>query len=75
MKLSFALFALVVSSVNAAAVQKRDDQDGKDVTTLSAPQTLTATKVFPSLVDFEPFMVSVTSEVVWTQFPIPTSSA
>ncbi|THV03709.1 hypothetical protein K435DRAFT_851655 [Dendrothele bispora CBS 962.96] len=49
--------------VNAAAVENRD---GVGVTTNSGSQVLTATKVFPTLVDFEPFMISVTSEVVWT---------
>ncbi|KAK7433904.1 hypothetical protein VKT23_020479 [Stygiomarasmius scandens] len=75
MKLTFTLFTLVIASVSAAVLQERDDQDGKDITTLTAPQTLTATKVYPSMVDFEPFMVSMTSEVVWTQFPVPTESA
>ncbi|THU89084.1 hypothetical protein K435DRAFT_969239 [Dendrothele bispora CBS 962.96] len=72
MKFSLAFLTLAVASVNAGIVQKRDDQDA---TSLTGPRTITATKVAPSLVDFEPFMISVTSEVVWTQFPTPTSSA
>ncbi|THU75919.1 hypothetical protein K435DRAFT_860988 [Dendrothele bispora CBS 962.96] len=62
-----------MASASALNVQKRDGQDGKDVTTLSGPQVLTATKVAPSLVNFEPYMISITSKVVWTQYPVPTS--
>ncbi|THU87321.1 hypothetical protein K435DRAFT_782507 [Dendrothele bispora CBS 962.96] len=62
----------MIAYVNAAAVQKRADVD---VTSLSGPQVLTATRVFPSIIDAEPFMVSVTSEIVWTQFPTQTSSS
>ncbi|KAK7443257.1 hypothetical protein VKT23_015853 [Stygiomarasmius scandens] len=69
---SLLLLSVIGACVNAAALNNRDEVG---VTTLSESQVLTATKVFPSLVDFEPFMISVTSEVVWTQFPVPTESA
>ncbi|KAK7464085.1 hypothetical protein VKT23_006246 [Stygiomarasmius scandens] len=75
MKTSFAfLFSLVIASVNAAAVQKRDDEGINTPTTHSEPMVLTATKVFPSMIEESPYMITVTSEVVWTQYPAPTES-
>ncbi|KAF5323164.1 hypothetical protein D9758_016795 [Tetrapyrgos nigripes] len=63
--LLFALFA----PASGAVIQKRDD-----VATVASPITeptvVTATRVFPTLIDEPPFMKTVTSEVVWTQYPV-----
>ncbi|KAK7439538.1 hypothetical protein VKT23_017466 [Stygiomarasmius scandens] len=70
MKSSLALLlGLFVACANAAAVQKRND---KTVTIMTGPMTLTATRVYPSIIDTPPFMTTVTTEVVWTQYPTPT---
>ncbi|KAF5323645.1 hypothetical protein D9758_017078 [Tetrapyrgos nigripes] len=78
MKSSLALLtfasAFAFIAVNAVAVNKRADDDLTS-TALDEPKVLIATKVFPTLVDEEPFLATVTQETTWTQYPATTSSA
>ncbi|THU99585.1 hypothetical protein K435DRAFT_964390 [Dendrothele bispora CBS 962.96] len=67
----FALFTAIAVGINAAVIENRD----VNVTVNSGSQVLTATKVYPTLVDFEPYMLSATSEVVWTQYSVATETA
>ncbi|KAF5340501.1 hypothetical protein D9758_014540 [Tetrapyrgos nigripes] len=62
------LFALVAGPASAAVIQKRDDV-AIVAGPITEPTVVTATRVFPTLIDEPPFMKTVTSEVVWTQYP------
>ncbi|KAF5365056.1 hypothetical protein D9758_010969 [Tetrapyrgos nigripes] len=74
MKFSLTVFTLAIAGLTTAvAVEKRETVDTGDVTSLaSTGQLVTATKIFPSIIDVSPFMVTVTQEHVWTQFPTST---
>ncbi|THU84444.1 hypothetical protein K435DRAFT_870265 [Dendrothele bispora CBS 962.96] len=61
--------AFFAASANASVAQKRGRRAARN-----EAHVVTATKIRPSLVDYEPYMVSVTSEVVWTQYAVPTTS-
>ncbi|KAF5360152.1 hypothetical protein D9758_011344 [Tetrapyrgos nigripes] len=65
---------LVLSAVmvfaNAAAIP-----DAVHAPRITEPTVVTATRVYPSLIDVPPYMITVTTEVVWTQYPVPTTNA
>ncbi|KAF5360150.1 hypothetical protein D9758_011346 [Tetrapyrgos nigripes] len=76
MKFSLAISTLAIAGLaTAVAIEKRETVGAGDVTSLaSTGQLVTATQVFPSIIDVEPFMVTVTREHVWTQFPTNTAT-
>ncbi|KAJ4497703.1 hypothetical protein C8R41DRAFT_183237 [Lentinula lateritia] len=78
MKLSLqvALLALAAVGANAASRKKRDVAESAIAETTTAttePLTLTATRVFNTLISEAPYMTAVTTEVVWTQYPASSS--
>ncbi|KAJ3998231.1 hypothetical protein F5050DRAFT_1806112 [Lentinula boryana] len=79
MKLSLQVVFLALAAVgaNAAFGRKRDTADSavaETTTATTAPLTLTATKVFHSIIAESPYMTAVTTEVVWTQYPVSSSA-
>ncbi|KAJ4479355.1 hypothetical protein J3R30DRAFT_3702606 [Lentinula aciculospora] len=79
MKLSLqvAFLALAAVGANAAFGRKRgavDSAVAETTTATTGPLTLTATKVFQSLISESPYMTAVTTEVVWTQYPVSSST-
>ncbi|KAJ3722551.1 hypothetical protein EV361DRAFT_960130 [Lentinula raphanica] len=80
MKLSLQVVFLALAAVgaNAAGQRKRGEVDSvvaETTTATTGPLTLTATKVFQSLMAESPYMTAVTTEVVWTQYPVSSSSS
>ncbi|KAH7876953.1 uncharacterized protein C8R40DRAFT_1096688 [Lentinula edodes] len=79
MKLSLqvALLALAAVGANAASRKKRDVAESaiaETTTATTGPLTLTATRVFNTLIPEAPYMTAVTTEVVWTQYPASSSA-
>ncbi|KAF5390699.1 hypothetical protein D9757_002570 [Collybiopsis confluens] len=78
MKFSLAIISLLVAVASARSRKQRDDGGSvvaqTTATATDAPLTLTATKVFHTVMDEPPYMTAVTMTTVWTQFPASSSA-